>query len=210
MAGYKEYGYQTTQSTHSHSYILNNVLETIEKNKERIVLDLGCGNGALVKILIAKGYQAYGTDASVQGIKIAKESYPNNFELQDLSIDDLPTNFRELKFDTIVSTEVIEHLYDPRKYIKLCKSILLKNGGGEIILTTPYHGYLKNIFLSFANKWDKHANPLWDGGHIKLWSKHTIVTLLNEFNFELVEFKGCGRFPYFWKSMMIRAKVTTK
>lgn len=207
MANYKEYGYQTNQSTHSHAYILDNVLKTLESKQDRLILDLGCGNGALVKILLSMGYQAYGTDASEQGIHIAKTTHPKNFELQDLSIDDLPEKFKNIKFNTIISTEVIEHLYDPRRYIKLCKSVLVANNGGEIILTTPYHGYLKNVFLSLANKWDKHANPLWDGGHIKLWSKETLSLLLNEFGFQVIEFRGCGRFPFFWKSMLIKAKI---
>lgn len=207
MTGYKEYGYQTNQSTHSHSYILDNVIKTLEGNKGRIILDLGCGNGALVKILLSNQYIAYGTDASIQGIEIAKSTHPENFELQDLGTDDLPENFKNIAFNTIISTEVIEHLYDPRRYIRFCKNVLKKNGGGEIILTTPYHGYLKNIFLSIAGKWDQHANPLWDGGHIKLWSPYTLSKLLKEHGFEVIDFKGCGRFPYFWKSMMIKARI---
>jgi hypothetical protein len=38
-----------------------------------------------------------------------------------------------------------------------------------LIITTPYHGYLKNIALSVSVKFDHHVNPLWDGGHIKFF-----------------------------------------
>jgi hypothetical protein len=57
--------------------------------------------------------------------------------------------------------------------------------------------------LSVFNKWDKHHTPLWDGGHIKFWSKHTLSSLLSEEGFEVKEFIGCGRVPYMWKSMLL-------
>lgn len=42
--------------------------------------------------------------------------------------------------------------------------------GGRFVCTTPYHGYLKTFALAVAGNSDSHANPLWDGGHIKLFS----------------------------------------
>lgn len=206
MANYKDYGYDNALPTHAHQYIANPILNLLG-SKNQIILDLGCGNGALVNLLVQKGFNAYGTDASEKGIAIAKKSLADRFALQDLSTDDLPESLSNLSFDTIISTEVIEHLYDPRKFIAFCKKILLKNGGGELILSTPYHGYIKNLLLALAGKWDSHANPLWDGGHIKLWSRKTLSNLLTEQGFTVTDFVGCGRVPYVWKSMVIKAKI---
>lgn len=66
---------------------------------------------------------------------------------------------------------------------------------------------MKNLVLSVMDKWDKHADPLWDGGHIKLWSKKTLSQLLTEQGFTVTDFVGCGRLPYLWKSMIIKAKI---
>ncbi len=101
---------------------------------------------------------------------------------------------------------MIEHLYDPEGFINFCKKAL--NGKGEIIISTPYHGYLKNLSLSLLNKWDAHFGPMWHGGHIKFWSKATLGTILTKAGFTVIAFKGCGRFPYFWKSMIIKAKIS--
>ena len=54
---------------------------------------------------------------------------------------------------------------------------------------------------------DKHANPLWDGGHIKLWSKKNLTHLLTEQGFKVTHFVGYGRITYVWKSMVIKAKI---
>ena len=205
MAQYKDYGYHNTQPDHTQHYIWQPIISLIEPTS--VILDLGCGNGAFANHLISKGFNAFGTDASEKGIFQANSVNPKKFFLQDLSSDDLPIELTEINFKTIVSTEVIEHLYDPRTFIGFAKKILVKNGGGEIILSTPYHGYLKNLVIAIMGKWDSHANPLWDGGQIKLWSKKTLTALLQEQGFNVTHFIGCGRFPYLWKSMVIRATI---
>ena len=73
------------------------------------------------------------------------------------------------------------------------------------MLTTPHHGYLKNLAISLVNGWDRHADPLWDGGHIKLFSRKTITRLLEEGGFRATRFGGVGRVPRLWKSMVVVA-----
>jgi 2-polyprenyl-3-methyl-5-hydroxy-6-metoxy-1,4-benzoquinol methylase len=205
MSAYQDYGYRSEAMTHNFNYMLEPLISLLDKNKNTCILDVGCGNGYLVNYLISLGYNAYGTDASEKGITIAKQTNADRFFVQDLSTDKLPPELLHLKFDTIIATEVIEHLYDPEDFIIFCKQAL--NGKGEIILSTPYHGYLKNLVLGLFNKWDTHLDPFWVGGHIKLWSKATLSRLVTKNGFTNVIFKGCGRIPYFWKSMIIKAKI---
>jgi hypothetical protein len=77
---------------------------------------------------------------------------------------------------------------------------------GYLIISTPYHGYLKNLILALTNRWDAHPNPFWDGGHIKFWSRKTLSQLLNETGFRIVRFIGAGRLPFLWKSMIVVAQ----
>ena len=205
MSEYKDYGYTNNEADHTFFYLKDVLFAMLNKSDNRYILDLGCGNGYLVNYLIKQGYNAYGTDASANGITIAKKEYPDRFYLQDLSTGRLPVELQMLQFDTIISTEVIEHLYDPEGFIDFCKNSLQKNG--EIIISTPYHGYWKNLMLVIFNKWDSHHSPAWHGGHIKFWSRKTLSQLLIDKGFSIISFKGCGRAPYFWKSMIIKAKL---
>ena len=205
MSDYRDYGYNNSEITHNFKYTLQPLLAMLDKDKNRCILDLGCGNGYMVNHLISLGYNAYGTDASEGGIQIARQQNADRFFVQDLSSDKLPLELQHLRFDTIISTEVIEHLYDPEGFIQFCKRLLPANS--EIIITTPYHGYLKNLMLSLFNKWDEHSNPLWLGGHIKLWSRETASKLLINAGFKVTAFKGCGRIPYLWKSMIIKGQL---
>ncbi len=206
MAEYKDYGYFNDQPGHTFFYLQQPLLSLLDKNVNRCILDLGCGNGHLVNYLLEQGFNVYGTDASEKGIEIAKKSNPGRFYLQDLSTGKLPAELQSINFDTIISTEVIEHLYDPQGFVDFCKDALA--GKGEIIISTPYHGYLKNLALSISNKWDAHLGPLWLGGHIKFWSKASLSQALTNSGFTVVDFKGCGRIPYFWKSMIIKGRLS--
>lgn len=205
MADYKDYGFEVSDPAHTFNYLQAPLLALLDKETNQYIIDVGCGNGYFANTLLKLGYNAYGTDASVKGIKIAREASPDRFFVQDLSTDQLPAELQDVPFDTIISTEVIEHLYDPAGFINFCKQAL--KGKGEIIITTPYHGYIKNLMLSVFNKWDAHMNPLWHGGHIKMWSRKTLSKALTDAGFTLVTFKGCGRIPYFWKSMIIKARL---
>ncbi|WP_374948787.1 class I SAM-dependent methyltransferase [Mucilaginibacter sp.] len=205
MSDYQDYGYHTSQITHNLKYTQHALLNMLDKSKNTMILDLGCGNGYLVNYLLSQGFNAYGTDASEEGITIARQQTPDRFFLQDLSTNELPADLQQYNFDTILSTEVIEHLYDPEGFIEFCKKAL--RPGAEIIITTPYHGYLKNLILSIFNKWDSHLSPLWLGGHIKLWSAKTLGKLLTSAGFTVTQFVGCGRVPYLWKSMIVKARL---
>lgn len=203
MSEYKDYNWSNAQFTCAHSFLLPKI-EKLLSEKETI-LDVGCGNGVLANYLIAKGYNVYGTDASETGVAIANQKNPGRFYLQDLATDLLPSPLQQRRFDTIISTEVIEHLYNPRKFVSFCKQIL--PSGGRLILSTPYNGYLKYLALAMLGGMDRHLTALWDGGHIKFWSRKTLTILLEEQGFKVTQFVGCGRLPYLWKSMILVAEL---
>lgn len=167
------------------------------------VLDVGCGNGFLCGEFLKRGCEVVGVDLSEQGIAVARRTYPaGRFEL--LAADeDLLEQLGVAPFDLVVSTEVVEHLYAPRKWARGCFAAL--RPGGRFICTTPYHGYLKNLLISLRGHWDVHANPLWDGGHIKLWSKATLTSLLAETGFNQIAFAAAGRVPGLWMTMIAQA-----
>lgn len=112
------------------------------------VLDLGCGNGSLSNFIAQQGYEVVGVEDSESGFKEARLS-PNCHFIQ-ASIYDLPYAELENSFDIVISSEVIEHLLYPRELVRAAKKCLKPNG--RLILTTPYHGYLKNLVLALAGK----------------------------------------------------------
>ena len=199
---YTDYGYSDESECHVMPLLLPVVQSLMpQRPPQGRALDVGCGNGSLCGVLLRDGWDVVGIDLSQSGIDIARKTHPTaRFEM--LGADDqLLHHLNEQPFDVVISTEVVEHLYAPRAFIKGCFSAL--KPGGRFICTTPYHGYLKNLCISLAGTWDSHANPLWDGGHIKLWSRNTLGTLLAEAGFKNIRFRGIGRAPFLWKSMAL-------
>ena len=105
-------------------YVLrrDRVLRLLEDSPPCRVLDIGCGPGALIAELSARGYEAFGVDRSAKARELGKH-------LQDQSPNmrlhaELDEKWKG-SFDLIMSFEVIEHLADDvgamrewREYLK--------------------------------------------------------------------------------------------
>ena len=101
----------------------------------------------------------------------------------------------------MVSLEVVEHVYYPRRYAKAIFDLL--EPGGHAVISTPYHGYLKNLALALVGKMDFHYTALWDHGHIKFWSVATLSRLFIEQGMQLEKVLRVGRVPILAKSMIL-------
>jgi 2-polyprenyl-6-hydroxyphenyl methylase/3-demethylubiquinone-9 3-methyltransferase len=199
---YLEYGYDSAQIGHTAAYLLPPIFELMAAYPPPArVLDVGCGNGSMTARYVQRGYRAVGIDLSATGLEIARKAHPG-IRFEPLAADAaVLANLGEEPFDLVISTEVVEHLYDPRAYAAGCFAAC--RPGGRFICSTPYHGYLKNFLIGLSGKWDQHLSPLWDSGHIKMWSRRTLTQLLTEVGFTNVQFRGAGRLPYLWMSMVV-------
>lgn len=204
QSAYLDYQFQRTGASHMHRHFMPKILELCGPlTPETQVLDVGCGNGYTCGEFARLGCQVTGVDMSESGIALARKSFPScRFEVASATAD-LLAHLGTPPFDLVISTEVVEHLYDPRAYARTCFQAL--RPGGRFVCTTPYHGYLKNLAICLAGKWDSHHSPLWDCGHIKFWSRATLAQLLSEAGFVNLQFRGAGRLPWLWMTMVMAA-----
>ena len=75
-----------------------------------LILDIGCGQGELVRQLIADGYDAAGIDISPEQVAIADEAGPEQVLLgdyHDLLVD------RSGHLAAVIATDLLEHLTKP-------------------------------------------------------------------------------------------------
>lgn len=93
------------------------ILESLQlSGNGRRVFDIGCGNGSTAQALYELGYEVAGVDPSDSGIQIAQANYPHLRIEAGSAYDNLSAKYG--KFPAVISLEVIEHLYYPRKLIK--------------------------------------------------------------------------------------------
>ena len=202
-----DYGWESADEEIHARYTTPKLLQLLSVLKVRRLLDLGCGNGSICGTLARAGLEVVGTDYDATGIEIALLSHPET-KFYQYGIHDEPLELlaeeNGRKFDAVVCTEVIEHLFAPHLVPIFANAVLKERG--YLLVSTPFHGFLKNLALSIADKWDFHHYSLWHGGHVKFWSRATLTTLLTENGFDVIGFYGLGRVPYLWKSFLLVAQ----
>lgn len=199
------YHYDNADLGHAHHYLLPTVLRVldgVEMAGERRLFELGCGNGSVAQVLSVRGWDVTGVDPSVEGIAQAQAAYPALQLATGSAYDDLAASYGQ--FPVVLSLEVVEHVYAPRHYARTVYDLL--QAGGTAIISTPYHGYWKNLALALSGRLDNHFTALWDHGHIKFWSMHTLGELLREAGFVDIRFERVGRVPALAKAMIAIAQ----
>jgi 2-polyprenyl-6-hydroxyphenyl methylase/3-demethylubiquinone-9 3-methyltransferase len=163
------------------------------------VLDAGCGNGNFSAFLEHLGYHVVSIDISAIATRHARNNFPGGaFGVTSLE-DGIP--FPDGTFAAVWSSEVLEHLFDVHAALSEINRIL--QPGGMFVLTTPYHGLVKNIIIALKN-FDHHYDPYLS--HIRFFTKQTLVQCLTRAGFAIETFSGVGRRWPVWRSSFVVAR----
>jgi 2-polyprenyl-6-hydroxyphenyl methylase/3-demethylubiquinone-9 3-methyltransferase len=150
------------------------------------VLDYGCGAGPFTNFLATSGYSAEGADISERALGYARSRFPNRTFIGLDPRGSLPV--QDATYDAVWSTEVIEHLLDVGAALRELNRVT--KPGGILILTTPYHGFWKNLLI-IAVGFSRHFDP--EGPHIRFFDKTGLAAVLQNAGFQGLEFGGIGR-----------------
>ena len=196
-----EYTWNSGNEDKSYPYLSKTLQKILNKLKyKKKLLDVGCGNGSLTKTLSKNFNSTFAIDTSNSAIYFAKKKNLKRVTFKVGSLQLYQNKFKRNTFDTITAIEVIEHVYSPDLFLKSIKKVM--NNKTNLIISTPFHGYFKNLLISIFGKFDDHFNPLWEHGHIKFWSVDTFKQLLSRNGLKVEEIYFSGRFYPLSKSMI--------
>ena len=147
------------------------------------ILDLGCAGGYLSQAWKIKNNFILGIDIAEKSIQQAEKTLDQVY-LADLENYDWLNKIQEKKFDIILCAEILEHLFDPQKFLIKLKDILQPDGC--IILTTPNFLVWNNRLRIFLGHYG-HKEVFNDLSHIHLFSYNSLKKLLAKLNFQVVE-----------------------
>ncbi len=102
------------------------------------LLDVGCGNAELMRILDARypGRKMMGVDLSQTAVDANRRLYGHmQFAVANVEVDELPWPTADRPADVIVCCEVLEHLDRPGDALARIARALPK--GGHAVITTP-------------------------------------------------------------------------
>jgi 2-polyprenyl-6-hydroxyphenyl methylase/3-demethylubiquinone-9 3-methyltransferase len=147
------------------------------------VLDYGCGTGAILtglKNIDRDG--SVGIDCSSAAIEFAKSRFKEH-HWQAVPMDiDLP--FPDGAFDVVLSSEVIEHVFDVDDYLAKLRRVLKPNG--VLGLSCPYHGFVKDMAILLSGRFESHFHNPYEP-HIRFYSLKAIRRVLDKNGFDLVK-----------------------
>ncbi len=123
---------------------LQGMLENLPQGKPSpSILDLGCGEGFLVKEAADAGYQVTGVDFSSFGVEKWNPSINNLCEFGDIYnfLDNCVSTGRV--FDVCILRNVLEHVIDPSQLLQQIRKILTKDGIALITVPNDYSALQK-------------------------------------------------------------------
>jgi SAM-dependent methyltransferase len=155
---------------------------------EARILDLGCGNGALLRLIrnhrAARQWELHGNDLSKKCMdQLRMEGFQTHYcSCTDI---DLPQFF-----DAIILNQVIEHFANPAEILESCKT-LLKPGGILFIETPSTDGLDARLFR--GRHWGGYHFPR----HFYLFNASNLRMLLEEKGFQITSTRYLAS-PAFW------------
>lgn len=158
------------------SDIYGEVVNRVLAEMPGTLLDVGCGNGNILKILEEKSsIELFGLDLSANMIKEAKKRLGDSVELKIGDSEAMP--WKENSFDMIICNASFHHYTEPEKVVSEMKRVL--KDGGQVILGDPtMPGSFMRWLTNKALKWS-------DGGDYHLYGKKDITQLFESAGFEV-------------------------
>jgi 2-polyprenyl-3-methyl-5-hydroxy-6-metoxy-1,4-benzoquinol methylase len=134
----------------------------------RSIVDVGCGTGHLLRFVVERmsgtPERVVGIDHSEAGLRRARELLPSATwrveDIYDLSVDGE-------RFDLVLCTEVLEHLHEPERAVRVLRSLCASDG--RVVITVP-----------------DGARDSWEG-HVNFWEEDQLRAFLASHGLDRIE-----------------------
>lgn len=163
-------------------------INKFKNTKNFSLIDLGCGNGEVLFILrvLYPDSKLYGIDYNVKASK--KNLSESSIELYQGDFDMVPKN---IKFDFIISSQLLEHIDNPITY----RDFLNNHSHADTVVVLDVPNINSNSFKIFGCYWTHLDTP-------RHRVHHTVQSILILFDsFELMEERVFGS-NYVYKSSL--------
>lgn len=145
--------------------------------RPKTILDVGCASGWFLS-QISKSYPealSIGVDVYDKALSYGKKHYPH-ISFRKSNAEKLP--FRSHSFDLVISTEVLEHVENPKKMISEIYRVTKPQGYAIIELDSG-----NKLFALVWHLWTHLQGKVWNHAHLHIFTPDKLIQLLKDSGF---------------------------
>lgn len=154
------------------------------------LLDVGAGDGQLVRTALARGWQAEGTDISSAAVEIVRQRYGLIVHHGEVERLGLPA----AAFDAVVMSHVFEHVRDPGSTLAAVRELLVP--GGLLRIEVPNLAGLSSRVKRLQSRFGLKRHP-WKhystGHHFWFFTPRTLALTIASAGFECLMLRAPAR-----------------
>ena len=185
--------------THANPFFVSAVLES---RVSAAILDVGCWNGTLGRVLAhVPGMAIDGVERDREQAEHARRTGYRTVYCLDLNLDSIRTIDRQ--YDFIFFGDVLEHLQNPLKILQDSRALLSPNG--KTLVSLPNIAFLTCRLNHLLGRWNYADYGIMDRTHLRFFTKRSMIELLREAGYDVEWIEGyVGLSGYPW---IIRAPL---
>lgn len=159
-------------------------IEALRKIPFGSILDLGCGTGMALKLILDKrpDVKAYGLDLSENMLKVAENRLGPKAVLTKGDAENMP--YKGGSFDTVLCIESFHHYPEPLKALSEIMRVL-KPGGTFVLCDSTMKSparQIVNFFFRFSRD-----------GDVKIYSESELRSMLGQTGFKKIEWRKTSK-----------------
>jgi len=172
------------------------------------ILDIGCGQGRhICEAVRSRNVIAAGADITLDNVIKTRNKLMLHKKLGEtngrwqLSVSDISNlPFRDRYFDTVICSEVLEHLQDHKRAVSELKRVL--KPGKTFAVSVPR--YLpERICWALSREY-----RTFDNGHVRIYTKKALTDLIESCGFKMLDYHYAHSLhtPYWWLKCVVGPK----
>jgi methionine biosynthesis protein MetW len=182
------------------------VLEMLKERGNGRMLDIGCGDGYITKLISRKtGCEPHGIDISRNAVKIARK---RGIRAKEADMNEGKIPYPDDYFDVVFCGDILEHIYDTEVLLDNIHRVL-KPGGCMVVSVPNIASWYNRVFLliGWMPTWIESSSKTYTGnpflkegvGHIHAFTEKSLKELIRIKGFKIERTKGspiigCGKY----------------
>jgi len=149
-----------------------------------VVLDIGCGGGATGKLIKEKfpGTRVIGIELNSHAAEHARQ-FLDTVICDSIDNINLVDHLGNLRIETVLLLDVLEHLYDPWRTLRRVHTWLQR--GVRVIASVPNIRNICTLDQLAGGHWDYDKNGVLDITHIRFFTKATLRELFEQTGYQI-------------------------